>query len=275
LVGDINLEIMAVREGSPFSMVEPENIYRQHNVLQLESQGGHSLLSIQVVQPLRVGRYQPSQLVLAVACSVNNVSALQGASQESPPDGVVFVAKCIDPAYSQGTRENYSITPKNRVEAARELSGNEATTYQLLHAVQGSVVPRFYGQYLYRIVSPTPNESRDINVILLEYFDGKPLSDPLTVQALSPIRVDVARETKRLLDVIHSFGVYHNDVLGHNILAREIQGIWEYRLIDFEFAAFLSPEIYGASEQRAYYDIGALEGELEELGYIDEGVTLI
>jgi hypothetical protein len=81
------------------------------------------------------------------------------------------------------------------VDRARKNFLKELEAYNQLIKLQGEIVPRCYGKYIYRIISQDAKETRDVHVLLLEYFNGITLFDfALPVILHSPLR-----QNKRLL----------------------------------------------------------------------------
>ena len=123
-----------------------------------------AVLLTPIIHPIKVGRCQVSQLVLV---QVDRTLCPDPRNHRLGVDvKTTIVAKLYDPAYSHGAREDEGGTA---VERARTHSWKEVAAYNRLLQVQGLIVPRFYGKYVYRIVSQVAEESGDVHVLLLEY----------------------------------------------------------------------------------------------------------
>ena len=169
-----------------------------------------------------------------------------------------------------GAREDEGGTA---VERARTHSWKEVAVYNQLLQVQGLIVPRFYGKYVYQIVSKVAEESRDVHVLLLEYFNSFSLFDFAITNKLAVLttRQKIITQILDMINIIHSHGVFHRDLAGRNFLVNYSDGDLQLRLVDFEFATLATPD----TELRLLkmwreYDIADLESSLIDMGLMDE-----
>src|ERR1700685_2104797 len=101
------------------------------------------------------------------------------------------------------------------VDRARKNCLKELEAYNQLIKLQGEIVPRCYGKYIYRIISQDAKETRDVHVLLLEYFDGIALFDFAFARRFTFPTATKQKIIAQLLDVvniINGHGVFHQDL---------------------------------------------------------------
>lgn len=128
---------------------------------------------------------------------------------------------------------------------------NELDTYHHLRSLQGTYIPRLYGEAAVYTCAPT-RRRRPTPALLLEDIQGTSLRD-LAAGALSDELVDKVRHTyNKLTDA----GVVHGDPRLHNFLyAPSRDGVVA---VDFEFADLVVP----GSDVTNEHEFGALEEEI-------------
>lgn len=126
-----------------------------------------TLLLACITGAIQVGREQVSQVVLVQVDTNCSPDACTIGSGDVDGNATIMV-KLYDPAYSCNTRDDEE---KGVVERARKSCLKELEAYNELVKLQGEIVPRYYGKYVYRIIFQEAEETRDVHV-LLEYFNG-------------------------------------------------------------------------------------------------------
>lgn len=130
---------------------------------------------------------------------------------------------------------------------------NELDTYHHLRSLQGTYIPRFYGEAAVYTCTPTRRRRRPTPALVLEDVQGTSLRD-LAAGALSDELVDKVRRTYNKLT---EEGVVHGDPRLHNFLyAPGRDGVVA---VDFEFADLVVP---GSDVTTNEHEFGALEDEI-------------
>ncbi len=151
-------------------------------------------------------------------CSVERISHVWTAhvlksSNVTYPSTVV--AKIYDPVYF-GEAELFD--PFSLLDL---FVSRETQAYQRLQSFYGTKVPRFYGHF----VAPLPSQhDRTINVVLLEYIDGRDIRDLAPMEkeeALCSTHKDALFDTAlRLFFDIYALGVAQRDMQPRNVILR-------------------------------------------------------
>jgi serine/threonine protein kinase len=75
-----------------------------------------------------------------------------------------------------------------------------------------------------------------------------------------------------MVNVMHSHGVFHQDLAAPNILINSCDGDAQLRLVDFEFAKLATRDTEHRFLKRwRHFDIGDLEETLMDMKLLDEG----
>ena len=177
----------------------------------------------------------------------------------------VYVAKCYDPTLCPDVERTE--WPGGTQQNCTSLKNTETKAYKILHQLQGTDLPTFYGVYKYDIPNNISSRYVEADAILLEVINHSTLGD-IDPGDLSP---DEKLELKRLGDAllakIHNLGVYHHDITPENLL-------WDRRkslkLIDFEAATFRDGNGSDRTKEWIALDRGKLISLLEGYGIKDE-----
>jgi hypothetical protein len=210
-------------------------------------------LTVEIFDHLCVDKNRRSQIIVVRLLQWNGV-----AIEHFPCAGSVVVAKLYDPVYYIPTSGEWVGSSE---EYSKFLHNNEVTAYTRLRDLYGKSIPRFFGAFKYYVAME--EDDRWVDLILIELVRDLHLTVEYEMQ------LEEARHLKdmafRLLEQIHSSGVYHNDIGGRNLF-------WDRRdrllLMDFEWATFDTPE--GPARDEGY-----MLSTLAEYGCEDERSSII
>jgi hypothetical protein len=193
--------------------------------------GGGAPLRLRIIAPLDARDGRTAQLLIAeTVVDAGSAQALgaatvtpavdKGALPPPPPPGELIVAKIFDPLYHDHQQDDTD--PFLLADAAY---ANEAAAYAKLAALQGGVVPRYYGAYTFDLWQPsdaalalTAAAPRAVRAVLVEYVRGRTLRD------LDPRRFSQRARQRIISDIIDAetavfaAGVFHRDVYPRNVL---------------------------------------------------------
>jgi serine/threonine protein kinase len=133
----------------------------------------------------------------------------------------MIIAKLYDPAYSYNARDDEE---QDDVDRARKNCLKELEAYNQLIKFQGEIVPRFYGKYVYRIISQDRNETRYVHVLLLEYFNGISLFDFAKAHQFTfptATKQKIISQLLHMVNILHFHGVFHHDLNAGNFLIND------------------------------------------------------
>ena len=118
-------------------------------------------------------------------------------------------------------------------------------------------------------------ETRDVHVLLLEYFNGISLFDFAYAHHFTfptATKQKIVSQLLDMVDILHSHGVFHLDLIAGNFLIKDSSaGDLQLRIIDFEFAKLATQDTERRLLQRwRYFDRGDLEETLKNMKLMDE-----
>ncbi|SJL14600.1 uncharacterized protein ARMOST_18063 [Armillaria ostoyae] len=150
-------------------------------------------------------------------CSVERIAHVWTAHWHVPNATYpsTMVAKIYDPVYF-GEAELFD--PFSLLDL---FVSRETQAYQRLQSLHGTKVPRFYGHF----VAPLPSQhDRTVNVVLLEYIDGRDIRDLAPMEkeeALCSTHKDALFDAAlRLFFDIYALGVAQRDMQPRNVILR-------------------------------------------------------
>jgi len=144
----------------------------------------------------------------------------------------------------------------------------EAHAYAQLKPLQGTYIPKFYGYYF--LYPEGRIKGRRVHIVLMEYVEG---TSPLALQIygsenMGDLKKEIADETLRCLNEIHSLGVFHFGVQFENfLLSFDGDGVTLKRtcLIDFQRVRFRWEKLPNILAWKARdFDLQCLEDDLQE-----------
>lgn len=173
------------------------------------------------------------------------------------------VMKFYDPDFAE-TVEGWSAEKRSEW-----FKSNELAAYERLRDLQGSLIPTFYGEYIYEHSTPIGCK-RSVGVLLFQYVDAPNLTEYIAANLTLGEREQLERLVSAAIESIHHRGVYHRDVGLRNILWR--RGSQSVTIMDFGMAVVVQNNNDKASrvDEFKLNDSALLTTELGYLGIMDK-----
>lgn len=164
-------------------------------------------IALRITKHVTVGNNRRSQVVLADLES--GLLHRRDTNETDVGRQSHVVAKFYDPKYAPHKAE------WGPSEMCRWAKTNETHAYEKLTELQGISTPVFYGEYVYESLY---DEIRPVTVLVLEYISHPLLADQVFLHFTPQELKDLEANAKHMLNKIHGYGVYHNDIELHNIM---------------------------------------------------------
>ncbi len=194
---------------------------------------------LRIIAPLRAGDGHAAQLLVVEAMGQHDTSTPDGPLAEEmpgmadeanatglsvrscaawpllfvPPPGERIVAKIYDPLYYD--HEQDDVDPF----VASDLAyAAETAAYETLTRLHGSVVPRYYGSYMFELFEPSMAATRAVRLILLEYIGGQAMRDLDPRDFSQRDRQDIIRGIIDAESALYAEGVFQRDLMPRNVM---------------------------------------------------------
>jgi serine/threonine protein kinase len=227
----------------------PQSTYSIGTRLSLADNPPSFTICIEIIGHKRLGLRRRSQVVIVkIISGIPECEGFPAAEEKA-------IAKIYDPTYAfEGQGRD--------LQACKWSMENERNAYTKLSDLQGSIIPKFYGEYVAHRPMNASLDMRSVSVLLLELVEAPSLMDYHITQKLTSdeLKSLEAAATANIRE-IHFRDVYHGDIMSHNLL-------WANgKLTILDFGASAIPENEIDNNLYKSNDEADMKNVLEEFGF--------
>ncbi|KAJ0124382.1 hypothetical protein J7T55_005720 [Diaporthe amygdali] len=190
-----------------------------------ETAAGEKAMTLEIMDEIRVKEDGGAQIVVC-----------RFSEQQEP-----VIAKIYDPLYYGFADRMWSDQPRDvTYEAGKDYCREVAAYLELDNELGGTIVPKYHGSWTFQLPLDLPDgqRMRDIRLILMEYIDGRPMTDLKPEAFPESVGLELVTRIVEAVSRIQFVGVRHGDVSQRNVMVclTEPDVIERVALIDFNFA---------------------------------------